>query len=180
MHAKRIRSSYGIDNNGINNVLKEHWNHNTPMLYEDIISRREGHMVHLGPIVVRTGLHTGRAAKDKFIVKEPETQDKVWWGKVNVPVTQKVFENMFRRLQAYLQDREVWIQDCFAGYDERYRLPVRVVTIDAGTHSSRATFSSRRNPRNSLITYLSSPFFTLRLSRLYRRLMEHIRKRLFC
>jgi len=131
MHAKRIRSSYGIDNNGINNVLKEHWNHNTPMLYEDIISRREGHMVHLGPIVVRTGLHTGRAAKDKFIVKEPETQDKVWWGKVNVPVTQKVFENMFRRLQAYLQDREVWIQDCFAGYDERYRLPVRVVTIDA-------------------------------------------------
>jgi phosphoenolpyruvate carboxykinase (ATP) len=131
MSVERIKSHYGLENHGILNVRKVHWNHNTPLLYEDIMTRGEGHLVHLGPIVVRTGLHTGRAAKDKFIVEEPESKDLVWWGKVNRPISQETFENMFRRLQAYLQDREVWVQDCFAGYDERYRLPVRVVTIRA-------------------------------------------------
>ena len=62
--------------NGILNVRHQHWNHNTPLLYEDIIKNNEGHVTHLGPIVVRTGLHTGRAANDKFIVEEPETKDE--------------------------------------------------------------------------------------------------------
>jgi len=127
----RIRSHYGLDQNGILNVRHEHWNHNTPMLYEDIIKNGEGHITHLGPIVVRTGLHTGRAAKEKFIVEEPETRDDIWWGKVNKSISQQVFENMFRRLQAYLQDRDVWIQDCFAGADSRYRLPIRIITTNA-------------------------------------------------
>ena len=131
MSVERIRSDYGLENHGILNVKKVHWNHNTPLLYEDVIKNGEGHMAHLGPIIVRTGLHTGRAAKDKFIVEEPENKDNVWWGKVNRPISQQTFENMFRRLQAYLQDRDVWVQDCFAGYDKRYRLPVRVITIRA-------------------------------------------------
>jgi phosphoenolpyruvate carboxykinase (ATP) len=129
--AQRIRSDFGLDQNGIYNVRHEHWNHNTPMLYEDVVRREEGHVVHLGPIVVRTGLHTGRAAKDKFIVEEPQTKDQIWWADVNRSVSQQVFENMFRRLQAYLQDRDVWIQDCFAGADPRYRLPVRIITVRA-------------------------------------------------
>lgn len=131
MAVERLRSKYGLDTHNILNVRKEHWNHNTPLLYEDIIKNGEGHLVHLGPIVVRTGLHTGRAAKDKFIVDEPTSRDHVWWGKVNKPVSTQIFDNMFRRFQAYLQDRDVWIQDCFAGYDKRYRLPIRVVTIRA-------------------------------------------------
>jgi len=131
MTIEHIRSSYGLENHGLLNVRQAHWNHNTPSLYEDILRRGEGHLAHLGPIVVRTGLHTGRAAKDKFIVKEPSSSDKVWWGKANVPVTTQIFENMFRRLQSYLQDREIWVQDCFAGHDPRYRMPVRVVNIEA-------------------------------------------------
>ena len=127
----RVHSPYGLDNHGILNVRKVHWNHNTALLYEDIIKNGEGHVAHLGPVVVRTGSHTGRAARDKFIVEEPTTQDKVWWGKVNKPISQQHFDNMFRRLQAYLQDRDVWVQDCFAGADARYRLPVRVVTVRA-------------------------------------------------
>jgi phosphoenolpyruvate carboxykinase (ATP) len=129
--AQRLRSSYGIDNHGILHVRHQHWNHNTPLLYEDVIKDVEGHMTHLGPIVVRTGLHTGRAAKDKFIVEEPETRDHGWWGDVNRPISQQSFENMFRRVQAYLQDRDVWIQDCFAGADPNYRLPIRVITVRA-------------------------------------------------
>ena len=65
MVMKRLISSYGIENHGIVNVRKVHWNHNTPMLYEETIRNGEGYMAHLGPLVVRTGIHTGRAAKDK-------------------------------------------------------------------------------------------------------------------
>ena len=129
--AQRLKSSYGLDNSGIIHVRHEHWNHNTPLLYEDVMRNNEGHMVHLGPIVVRTGLHTGRAADDKFIVEEPDTKNDVWWGTVNKPISQRHFENMFRRVQAYLQDRDVWIQDCYAGADSRYRLPIRVITVRA-------------------------------------------------
>lgn len=131
MPVSRLRSRYGLENHGILNVRKEHWNHNTPLLYEDAVKHREGHIVHLGPLVVRTGLHTGRAAHDKFIVEEESSKDKVWWGEINHPFSPRAFDAMFLRLQAYLQDRDVWIQDCFAGYDPRYRVPVRVVTTTA-------------------------------------------------
>ena len=127
----RVQSSYGLENHQLANIRKVHWNHNTPMLYEDVIKRDEGQVVHLGPIAVRTGLHTGRAAKDKFIVEEPETRDKVWWGKVNKPFSMENFDLMFRRLQAYLQGRDLWVQDCFAGYDPEYRMPIRIITETA-------------------------------------------------
>jgi phosphoenolpyruvate carboxykinase (ATP) len=131
MATERLFSSYGLDRNGITNVRKVHWNHNTPLLYEDIIKNREGHVTHKGPVVTRTGLHTGRAARDKFIVEEDETREHIWWGEVNKPIAPQAFENMFRRLQAYLQDRDVWVQDCFAGADPRYRMPIRVITVRA-------------------------------------------------
>lgn len=131
MAVERLFSRYGLDNHGLTNVGKIHWNHNTPMLYEEIIRNGEGLMAHLGPIVVRTGLHTGRAAKDKFIVEEPDTKDKVWWGKVNRPFSPEKFALLFRRLQAYLQGRNLYVQDCYAGYDPKYRLPIRVITETA-------------------------------------------------
>lgn len=131
MQVPRIFSKYGLDNHGITNVRKVHWNHNTPMLYEHIVNNAEGHIAHLGPVVVRTGVHTGRAAKDKFIVEEEYSRDKVWWGKVNMPFAPERFDMMFRRLQAYLQARDIYVQDCFAGYDPRYRMPIRVITETA-------------------------------------------------
>ncbi|UCC43810.1 MAG: phosphoenolpyruvate carboxykinase [Candidatus Zixiibacteriota bacterium] len=131
MATQRLFSDYGLENHGLTNIGKVHWNHNTPKLYEEIMRRGEGCLVHLGPIAVRTGLHTGRAAKDKFIVKEEQTQDQVWWGPVNKSFTQEKFDLMFRRLQAYLQGRELYVQDCYAGADPKYRLPVRVINETA-------------------------------------------------
>ncbi len=131
MISERLFSKYGIDHHGIVNPGDVFWNFNTPTLYEHIVRRDEGHIAHLGPVVVRTGLHTGRAAKDKFIVEEPDSKDKVWWGKVNKPISVEKFEMMFRRLQAYLQGRDLYVQDCAAGYDARYRLPIRVITETA-------------------------------------------------
>ena len=131
MATDRLESSYGIDKHGIRNVHRVHWNLNTPTLYEEIIKRGEGYIAHKGSIVVRTGQHTGRAAKDKFIVQEPSSKDDVWWGKVNKPFTQEKYDQLFSRLLAYLQGKDLYVQDCYAGADKEYRLPIRIITETA-------------------------------------------------
>ncbi|CAG0966894.1 phosphoenolpyruvate carboxykinase (ATP) [Planctomycetaceae bacterium] len=124
-------SHYGLENHGIKNVNSVYWNLSTSALYEEAIRRREGRLGHLGPLVVRTGQHTGRAPNDKFIVREPTSEDKVWWGKVNRPMEPANFETLYRRLLAYVQGRDVFVQDCFAGADPQYRAPIRVITETA-------------------------------------------------
>ena len=67
---------------GIRNVNNVYWNLHTSALYEEAIRRHEGIIAHLGPLVVRTGHHTGRSPNDKFLVKEPTSEEHIWWGKV--------------------------------------------------------------------------------------------------
>lgn len=126
-----VSSQYGLENHGIQNVNTVYWNLTTPSLYEEAIRRREGRLAHLGPLVVRTGTHTGRSPNDKFIVREPGSEDKIWWGKVNRGLSPEHFDTLHRRMMAYLQGRDLFVQDCFAGADEAYRLPIRVITMDA-------------------------------------------------
>jgi phosphoenolpyruvate carboxykinase (ATP) len=116
---------------GITNVGSVFHNLSTPALYEEAIRRREGAVSHLGPLVVRTGQYTGRSAHDKFIVQEPSSADNVWWGTHNKPFDPEHFELLKIRLQAYLQGRDVFVQDCYAGADPEYRLKLRVVTETA-------------------------------------------------
>ncbi|RKY03589.1 MAG: phosphoenolpyruvate carboxykinase (ATP) [Spirochaetes bacterium] len=120
-----------IEAQGIKNVNNIFWNLCTPRLYEEVIKRREGLLAHLGPIVVRTGHHTGRSPDDKFIVDEPSSRDKIWWGDVNRPFPQEKFDALYSRMTAYLQGRDIFIQDCYAGADPRYRIPIRVITEQA-------------------------------------------------
>ena len=68
-----LTSPYGLENQGIKNTGFVYWNLSTPLLYEEAIRRREGRMAHLGPLVVRTGEHTGRSPNDKFVVREPSS-----------------------------------------------------------------------------------------------------------
>ncbi len=77
---------YGLEHHGIKNAGNIYWNLTTPELYEEVVRRREGVIAHLGPIVVRTGHHTGRSPNDKRIVREKSTTDKIWWSPVNVPM----------------------------------------------------------------------------------------------
>lgn len=126
-----IASSYGLENHGLTNFHNTYWNLNTPTLYEEIIQRREGCISHLGPIVVRTGQHTGRAANDKFIVEEASSKNNVWWGKINKPFSPEKYDSLFSRLQAYLQGKDLFIQDCYGGADKKYQLPIRVITETA-------------------------------------------------
>jgi phosphoenolpyruvate carboxykinase (ATP) len=120
-------SSYGVEHHGIVNPGTVYWNLHTPQLYEQITQRREGLLAHLGPIVVHTGDHTGRSPNDRFIVKEPTTENDIWWGTVNREISQTFFDRLYRKLMAYIQNRDIFVFDGYAGADERYRMPIRVI-----------------------------------------------------
>ena len=87
-HLGRKNTSYELDNYGIKEPARVYWNLNTPELYEEIARRNEGAYSNHGAIIVDTGEHTGRAAKDKAIVREPGSEDKVFWGDVNKDFSQ--------------------------------------------------------------------------------------------
>jgi len=116
---------------GLKNLERIHWNTPSPTLYEEAVRRREGHVAHMGPLVVHTGYYTGRAAKDKFLVKEPSSEAEVWWGDVNQAYSEEDFAQLLTRVQRYMEGREVFVQDCLAGADADFEVPVRVVTQEA-------------------------------------------------
>ena len=122
---------YSLDNHGFRNVGTVYWNLSTSRLYEEAVRRREGQLAHLGPLVVRTGHHTGRSPNDKFVVRESSSEDKIWWSKVNQPFEAARFESMYRRLLAYSQGRDIFVQDCAVGAHPNYQIPIRIITEDA-------------------------------------------------
>jgi phosphoenolpyruvate carboxykinase (ATP) len=126
-----LKSDFDLDALGLSNLRKVYWNLPTEALYEESLFRNEGKLTRQGPLVVNTGKHTARAANDKAIVREPSSEDKVWWGQYNKPMSQGAFDGLYNRLLGYLQGRDVFIQDCFAGADPDYRLPLRIITENA-------------------------------------------------
>jgi len=121
----------GLEGHGITNVARVYWNLSVPALYEEAVRRREASMAADGPLVCRTGQHTGRSPNDKFIVHEPSSQAKVWWSKVNRPIDAAHFDALHQRMLTYCEGKELFVQDCYAGADARYRLPVRIITEQA-------------------------------------------------
>ena len=150
---------YSLENHGIRNVGEVHWTMPTPVLYEQAIRRREGLLAHLGPLVARTGHYTGRSPNDKFLVREPTSQEKVWWGKVNRPFEQDQFDRLQARLQAYLQGKDIFVQDCYVGADKEYRLPIRVITERAWHNLFARTMFINIEDRNELLDFV--PEFTI-------------------
>jgi len=126
-----IWSRHGLDIHGIRDINVAHWNLGDEALYEEAVRRHEGLLSRGGAFVVRTGEHTGRAPRDKFIVEEPSSKDDIWWGSVNRPIDQERFNGLRTRLLDYLRNRDLFVQDCYAGADPGYRLEVRVITESA-------------------------------------------------
>jgi phosphoenolpyruvate carboxykinase (ATP) len=126
--ATSARSDYGLDNLGLANLRQAYWNLSREALYEESIFRGEASIVRMGPLIVNTGKHTARAAADKFVVRETTSEDDIWWGQYNRPFDADKFEELFARLQGYLQGRDVFVQDCYGGADPEYRLPIRIIT----------------------------------------------------
>jgi phosphoenolpyruvate carboxykinase (ATP) len=106
-------------------------NLSTAELYEDAIRAGEGMVAAEGPLVVRTGKHTGRSPQDKFIVREPSSDSKIWWGEVNRPISEEHYDRLRARLLDYVAHRDLYAQDCFIGAAEAHRRSLRVYTETA-------------------------------------------------
>jgi phosphoenolpyruvate carboxykinase (ATP) len=105
-----------------------HENLSIAQLIEHALRRGEGVLGNDGQLIVDTRPHTGRSPKDKFFVREPSSQDHIDWGETNRPIDAAVFDALWDRVSAYLSERELYSLDCYVGADERFRLPVRIVT----------------------------------------------------
>ncbi len=126
-----VASRQGLEALGLKNLATAHFNLSVPQLYEAAIRRGEAQIAEGGPLLAYTGQHTGRSPNDKFIVEEASSKADINWGDVNRPISRGHFDGVFKKVQAYLQNREAFVVDCHAGADPEYRLSVRVVCENA-------------------------------------------------
>jgi len=119
-------SSRDLSDLGVTNTAKLNVNWREEALYEEAVRRGEGRVAKGGPLVVETGQHTGRSARDKFTVRDDATEDTVWWD-FNASMTPDHFEALWDDFRAHMGGKELFVQELFGGADERHRLPVRVV-----------------------------------------------------
>jgi phosphoenolpyruvate carboxykinase (ATP) len=97
-------------------------------LIEEALQRKEGVLTANGALMVDTGAFTGRSPKDRFLVKDAITEDTVWWGDINIPISTAHFEQLYANMTTFLQNKEVFVRDLHACADPDYRLNVRVIT----------------------------------------------------
>jgi phosphoenolpyruvate carboxykinase (ATP) len=104
------------------------WHPTTSLLYTHALRREDAQLAENGPLVVDTGKHTGRSPKDKFIVREPGSVERIWWSEVNASIDEDSFEGLRAKVAARLSRGDVYVVDAFAGADAAHRIAVRVVT----------------------------------------------------
>ena len=96
-------------------------------LIEQTLQLGQGVLNDTGALVVNTGEFTGRSPKDRFIVKDILTENYVNWNDFNIPIEEKYFDQLYAKMMAYLAKKEIWVRDCYACADPKYRINIRVV-----------------------------------------------------
>ncbi|HKL89973.1 MAG TPA: phosphoenolpyruvate carboxykinase (ATP), partial [Allomuricauda sp.] len=112
---------YGINHNNINYQLSP------DELHHITIEKNMGKESASGALAVNTGEFTGRSPKDRFIVKDDITADKVWWGNINIPFESDKFDALYDKVIAYLNDKELYVRDSYACADPEYKLNIRLI-----------------------------------------------------
>ena len=120
-----------LDAVGLEGVGRAHWNLPPAKLILQTLLRGEGVLTDQGSLAIETGTFTGRSPKDRFIVDDGFTHDRVDWGAINQPMSSEAFQQLHLDVQAHLEGKSVFVKDAAVGADERYRIPVRVVTEKA-------------------------------------------------
>jgi len=123
----QVERAFGLEALGIVRSGRVYWNLSPAALYEQALARAEAQLAAEGPIVARTGAHTGRSPNDKFVVKEAASEQHVHWGAVNKPIDEAKFDALHKDMMAYLQDKELFVLDAWGGTDPKYKMPIRVV-----------------------------------------------------
>jgi phosphoenolpyruvate carboxykinase (ATP) len=121
----------GINLNGLTDTGPVRRNLPVAELVETSLRRGEGTLASNGALVALTGKRTGRSPSDKFVVREPSSEGRIWWGKVNQPMDREQFRRLHARVVEHFKGREVFVFDGFAGADPAHRLPVRIITEQA-------------------------------------------------
>ena len=124
----RLDDGGGLEAHGIHAAARVFWRPTTSILYTHALTRGEARLAEGGPLVVDTGRHTGRSPKDKFVVREPGSENRIWWGSVNQAIEEARFAGLRDKVVSYLEPRDLYVVDAFAGADPAHRLGVRVVT----------------------------------------------------
>jgi phosphoenolpyruvate carboxykinase (ATP) len=123
-----VRGRADLSTHGINPTGNVLWSPTTAVLYEHAVRRGDGRIAEGGPLVVDTGRHTGRSPKDKFVVREPRSEQRIWW-EGNNELADEDFARLREKVVAFLEGQEtVYVVDAFAGADPKHRIAVRVVT----------------------------------------------------
>ena len=143
-------SQHGLDMHGIETTGRVYWNLPPARLYEEALKREEAQIAAEGPLVARTGEHTGRSPNDRFLVRADAAAEAVWWGEINRPMRRSQFNAVRDRLLAHLREHDLFVFDGYAGADPVHRLPVRVVTTLAW-HSLFARNMFRREPDGAVL-----------------------------
>src|SRR5258707_10321291 len=122
-----VEGAGGLERGGIRSD-RLRWTLSPAALYEEAVRRQEGLIAAGGPLACRTGQHTGRSPNDKFVVRESSSEANIAWGKVNRPMDAAQFDLLHRDFLAAAKDKELFVQDCYAGGEPDYLLPIRDIT----------------------------------------------------
>jgi len=120
-------SDNSLSRHGLRELSRVNLNLSAASLYEEAVRRGEGHIARNGPLVVRTGQHTGRSANDKYTVRDETTEKTVWWD-ANKSMTPAQFDTLHADMMKFAQGKELFAKDLFGGADLTHRISVRVIT----------------------------------------------------
>jgi len=120
-------NTISLEKYGIKNA-KVQYQLSSEQLHKLTIEKGQGVEASSGALAVNTGEFTGRSPKDRFIVKDSITEDRVWWGNINIPFESDAFEKLYNKVTDYLSEKEVFVRDSYACADDKYRLNIRVIT----------------------------------------------------
>ncbi len=122
MSTAKDLSKYGLKN------VRTQWNLDAETLQKLTVENDMGVETDNGTLCVNTGKFTGRSPKDRFLVKDEYTKDKVWWGRINKPVSPENFDKLYDEVTSYLDGKEVFVRDAYVCADPKYRMNVRTIT----------------------------------------------------
>jgi phosphoenolpyruvate carboxykinase (ATP) len=131
LQAETQLARHALDEQGLAPAKDVFWNLAPAQLIEQAILRGEGQLAANGAFVAETGKHTGRSPNDRYIVREPSSEDEIWWGEVNFPISPETYSRLREALLEALNGRDLFVQDVYAGADPVHQLKVRVVTGSA-------------------------------------------------
>ncbi|MGB8704391.1 MAG: phosphoenolpyruvate carboxykinase (ATP) [Gillisia sp.] len=122
----QITKTISLEPYGIKNA-RAHYQLPPEELQHITVNNNMGVETTSGTLAVNTGKYTGRCPKDRFLVKDDITKDKVWWGDINIPFDPEKFDALYTKVVNYLSEKEVYVRDAYACADENYRLNIRVI-----------------------------------------------------